>query len=69
MKTNITIAVVAPQEPFEFFDAFWEGVWSAAYELAPLGVNVLTVSTATLDVDDQIHALKDVFSELSLIHI
>ena len=49
-EKSITIAVIAPREPFEFFDLVWEGVWSAAYELAPLGVEVRTVSTRHYDI-------------------
>jgi diguanylate cyclase (GGDEF)-like protein len=60
---GVTIAVVAPIEPLEFFEVFWEGVWSAAYELAPFGVRVLTVTTASFDPAEQSQALCELLSE------
>lgn len=60
---SITIAVVAPLEPLDFFEVFWEGVWSAAYELAPLGVCVFTVTTASLDAGEQSQALSELLEE------
>ena len=57
-KTSVTIAVVAPQEPFTFFGDFWEGVWSAAYELAPLGVQVNNILVESLDAELQAQSLE-----------
>lgn len=58
-EKNVTIAVVAPQEPFEFFSDFWEGVWSAAYELAPLGVQVNNILVENLDARLQAQSLEE----------
>jgi diguanylate cyclase (GGDEF)-like protein len=58
-EKSVTIAVVAPQEPFEFFSDFWEGVWSAAYELAPLGVQVNNILIETLDAGLQAQSLEE----------
>lgn len=40
---------------------FWEGVWSAAHELAPLGVNVLTLSQLSGGCGEQAQVLRDLF--------
>ena len=61
--SNITIAVIAPQEPFEFYESFWEGVWSAAHELGPLGINVLTVSTLGQEGEDSARALRQLLDQ------
>ncbi len=61
--SNITIAVVAPQEPCEFYQSFWEGVWSAAHELAPLGVAVVTVSTLGQEGDECARALRELAAQ------
>ncbi len=58
-ERTVTIAVIAPQEPFEFFDGFWDGAWSAAHEMAPLGVRVLTHSTPGLDANEQARLLRE----------
>ena len=56
---KFAVAVVAPQEPFEFFGDFWEGVWSAAYELAPLGVQVQSILLESPDAERQAQALEE----------
>lgn len=62
-ESSVTIAVVAPQEPFDFFDMVWEGVWSAAYELAPLNVRLMTCSTSKLNYEEQAVVLRDLLAE------
>jgi LacI family transcriptional regulator len=47
------IAVVAPSSPNDFFGLMWKGIWSAACELAPLGVRVDSYETSGNDLTAQ----------------
>lgn len=40
MRGDISIAVVAPTQPEDFFDLVWQGVWEATFDLASFGVQV-----------------------------
>ena len=62
-ESLVTIAVVAPQEPFEYYQLFWDGVWSAAHELAPLGVRVLTAATPIAEWSEQAKVLERAVAE------
>jgi LacI family transcriptional regulator len=53
LKKPLHIAVVAPSVPGELFDLLWKGVWSAAFELAPLGVQVDRYETNAHDLTAQ----------------
>jgi diguanylate cyclase (GGDEF)-like protein len=53
MRDNITIAVVAPIQPEDFFDLLWQGVWEATFDLSSFGVEVQNVATERGDVGEQ----------------
>ena len=53
MRENVTIAVVAPLQPEDFFDRLWEGVWEAAFDLSSFGVGVVNLTTDHHDASGQ----------------
>lgn len=57
------IAVVAPVNPSSFFDAVWEGVWEATFDLSPFGVQVLDFMTEFFDPESQQKALTDLLEQ------
>ena len=58
MRENVTIAVVAPVQPEDFFDRLWEGVWEATFDLSSFGVQVQNLPTERHDVTGQRELLK-----------
>jgi len=53
MKENVSIAIVAPVQPEDFFDQLWEGVWEATFDLSSFGVEVQNLTTERADVAGQ----------------
>ena len=45
MREKVTIAVVAPVQPEDFFDRLWEGVWEATFDLSSFGMQVQNLTT------------------------
>jgi diguanylate cyclase (GGDEF)-like protein len=50
---NITIAVIAPVQPEDFFDLLWQGAWEATFDLSSFGVEVQDLTTEGRDVQGQ----------------
>lgn len=53
MQDNVTIAIVAPSRPEDFFDLLWQGVWEATFDLASFGVEVQNLTTEPDTVAEQ----------------
>jgi diguanylate cyclase (GGDEF)-like protein len=58
VRENVTIAVVAPVQPEDFFDRLWEGVWEATFDLSSFGVQVQNLTTDQHDPQAQREILK-----------
>lgn len=58
MKENVSIAIVAPVQPEDFFDLLWEGVWEATFDLSSFGAEVQNLTTERPDVDGQRRILE-----------
>jgi len=58
VRENVTIAVVAPVQPEDFFDRLWEGVWEATFDLSSFGVQVQNLTTEQHDPQAQREILK-----------
>ena len=63
MRENVTIAVVAPVQPEDFFDLMWEGVWESTFDLSSFGVHVHNLTTSQHDTAGQRDILKQLFLE------
>jgi diguanylate cyclase (GGDEF)-like protein len=62
LRDHITIAIVAPVQPEDFFDLLWQGVWEATFDLSSFGVEVQNLTTRDENVGDQrriLEALSD----------
>lgn len=55
---NITIAVIAPVDPEDFFDLLWQGVWEATFDLSSFGVEVQDLTTRGCDLGAQREILE-----------
>jgi diguanylate cyclase (GGDEF)-like protein len=53
MRDNVTIAIIAPLQPEDFFDLLWQGVWEATFDLSSFGVEVQNLTTQDDDVGEQ----------------
>ena len=53
MPESVTIAVIAPVQPEDFYDLLWQGVWEATFDLASFGVQVENLTTDHIDVAHQ----------------
>ena len=53
MRDNVTIAIIAPVQPEDFFDLLWQGVWEATFDLSSFGVEVQNLTTQYDDVYGQ----------------
>ena len=58
MRDNVTIAIIAPVQPDDFFDLLWQGVWEATFDLSSFGVEVQNLTTQNDDVRDQRKTLE-----------
>ena len=58
VREKVTIAVVAPVRPEDFFDRLWEGVWEATFDLSSFGVEVENLTTDHHDTAGQQKILK-----------
>ena len=53
MRDKVTIAIIAPVQPEDFFDLLWQGVWEATFDLSSFGVEVQNLTTPSDDVGEQ----------------
>jgi diguanylate cyclase (GGDEF)-like protein len=53
MRDRVTIAIIAPIQPEDFFDLLWQGVWEATFDLSSFGVEVQNLTTQRGDVGEQ----------------
>jgi diguanylate cyclase (GGDEF)-like protein len=53
MRDNVTIAIIAPIQPEDFFDLLWQGVWEATFDLSSFGVEVQDLATQLQGVGEQ----------------
>ena len=53
MGENVTLAVIAPIQPEDFFDLLWQGAWEATFDLSSFGVEVHDLTTEGSDVEGQ----------------
>jgi diguanylate cyclase (GGDEF)-like protein len=58
MRDNVTIAIIAPAQPEDFFDLLWQGVWEATFDLSAFGVEVQNLTTGRADVAEQREILE-----------
>ena len=63
MKGDVSIAIVAPVQPEDFFDQLWQGVWEATFDLASFGVQVQNLTTDRYDVPGQRQILQHLLEE------
>jgi diguanylate cyclase (GGDEF)-like protein len=63
LRGDVSIAVVAPTQPEDFFDLLWEGVWEATFDLASFGVQVQNLTTDGHDVAAQEAILRRLLDE------
>ena len=61
MRDKVTIAIIAPVQPEDFFDLLWQGVWEATFDLASFGVEVQNLTTQYDDVQGQRTILETLF--------
>ena len=58
MRDNVTIAIIAPTQPEDFFDLLWQGVWEATFDLAAFGVDVQNLAARRAHVEEQRRILE-----------
>ena len=58
MRDDVTIAIIAPLEPEDFFDLLWQGVWEATFDLSSFGVEVQNLTTQEHDLAGQRRILE-----------
>ena len=58
MRDHVTIAIIAPVHPADFFDLLWQGVWEATFDLGSFGVEVQNLTTELADVSQQRRILE-----------
>ena len=63
MREDISIAIIAPTEPEDFFDVLWQGVWEATFDLAAFGVQVQNLTTPRSDVAGQQDILRQLLDD------
>jgi len=63
LREDISIAIIAPTEPEDFFDAVWQGVWEATFDLAAFGVQVQNLTTQRYDLAGQKELLHQLLDE------
>ena len=63
MKDEVSIAIVAPVQPEDFFDQLWQGVWEATFDLASFGVEVQNLTTERYAVEGQRRILEHLLEE------
>ncbi len=63
LSHNISLAVIAPQQPGEFFELLWQGIQSAAAELSVLGVNILAIATPQHDAEREQQILSELLEQ------
>lgn len=59
MSEEVTIAIIAPMEPSDFFDLLWEGVWEATFDISGFGVQVRDLATEGHDPEGQQRILAE----------
>jgi diguanylate cyclase (GGDEF)-like protein len=60
---EVSIAIIAPLQPEDFFDLLWQGVWEATFDLAPFGVQVRNLPTERYDVAGQREMLAQLLED------
>jgi diguanylate cyclase (GGDEF)-like protein len=58
MRDNVTIAMIAPIQPEDFFDLLWQGIWEATFDLSSFGVEVQNLTSEDNDVGEQRRILE-----------
>jgi len=53
VRGDVSIAIIAPAKPEDFFDLLWQGVWEATFDLGSFGVQVRNLTTDHNDVEGQ----------------
>ncbi len=53
MRDKVTIAIIAPVQPEDFFDLLWQGVWEATFDLSSFGAEVQNLTTQDDDAGGQ----------------
>jgi diguanylate cyclase (GGDEF)-like protein len=53
MRDHVTIAIIAPNQPEDYFDLLWQGVWEATFDLSSFGVEVQNFTTEADDFCEQ----------------
>ncbi len=62
MGDNVTLAVIAPVQPEDFFDLLWQGAWEATFDLSSFGVEVQDLTTEGRDVEGQRKILESLLA-------
>ena len=63
MKENVVIAIIAPEQPEDFFDLLWQGVWEATFDLGSFGVQVQDFTTGSNNVTAQCEILTTLLDQ------
>lgn len=63
MRGDVSIAIVAPAKPEDFFDLLWQGVWEATFDLGCFGVQVRNLTTEHCDLEAQRQILSQLFHQ------
>jgi diguanylate cyclase (GGDEF)-like protein len=63
LREDLSIAIIAPTEPEDFFDVVWQGVWEATFDLAAFGVQVQNLTTPYSDVAGQEEILRQLLDD------
>jgi diguanylate cyclase (GGDEF)-like protein len=58
VRKSVTIAILAPSQPEDFFDLLWQGVWEATFDLSSFGVEVQNLTTSRADAGEQMRVLE-----------
>ncbi len=63
MRGDVSIAIIAPAKPEDFFDLLWQGVWEATFDLGCFGVQVRNLTTEHCDIEGQRQILGQLLHE------
>jgi diguanylate cyclase (GGDEF)-like protein len=63
LRGDVSIAIIAPAKPEDFFDLLWQGVWEATFDLGCFGVQVRNLTTEYGDVSAQRQILGELLHD------
>lgn len=63
MRGDVSIAIIAPVQPEDFFDLLWQGVWEATFDLGSFGVQVQNLTTQCHDAAGEKEILRQLLDD------